>query len=242
MLSHLVPQQSTHEASGIAGTGDGETFPTWPDITGCHFADIIYCVFVCGLNSGFVELRHGVSPGFARLPPSRFFPGAAGVSPPHEPPLLRGKCKPILLPLLGGRPLALISLRETSRAGRRSSRGMTALSKAGGSRDRRTGATFSRILPRGKQPRPATAHHAASRGLLSERPRELSPSPRPPCVGQGSIQSHYGLGPGSPQHQRRREGSSLLAVTQPQPTAKEIHDRPAGDVLMPIGRVRTGRQ
>jgi hypothetical protein len=49
-----------------------------------------------------------------------------------------------------------LSLRgQPAAAGRRPSGGMTARSRAGGSRDRRTGATVSKILPPEKQPRPA---------------------------------------------------------------------------------------
>jgi len=51
-------------------------------------------------------------------PPSSlaFFPESGGGFALVEPPLLREKCKRILLPPRGGRPLALISSTKTSRA------------------------------------------------------------------------------------------------------------------------------
>ena len=82
---------------------------------------------------------------------------------------------------------------------------------------------------------------AASFLVPERRPRPATPIRRPslcpPCGGQSVVKSEDDFGRCTIDHERRREGSALLAVAKAQPAAKEIHDRPTGDMLMPIGCV-----
>ena len=54
MLSRLVPQQLTHEASGIAGAGNLKTLATWPDVAGCYLTDVISREFISAVSSNLV--------------------------------------------------------------------------------------------------------------------------------------------------------------------------------------------
>ena len=60
----------------------------------------------------------------------------------------------------------------------------------------------------------------------------------------GKARSRAGIVSGAAPHTTSADGNgaALLAVAEPQPAAEKIHRRPTGDVLMPIRRVRPGRQ
>ena len=82
---------------------------------------------------------------------------------------------------------------------------------------------------------------AASFLVPERRPRPATPIRRPslcpPCGGQSVVKSEDDFGRCTIDHECRRERCGLFSVAKAQPAAKEIHDGPTGDVLMPISGI-----